>query len=92
MSESEQQQKSSTDKKQEYKQRYYNKEMTEIFESFEWPLYELFDRADGIMAKISTEASACQIPAEFRANFMRERVIDMFEQIAEQRMGKKDAM
>ncbi|NWL87584.1 hypothetical protein DMN77_08195 [Paenibacillus sp. 79R4] len=66
--------------------------MTEIFESLEYRLFECFQRADGIMAKMSTEASACQIPGEFRERFMRDRLIDMFEQIAEQREGRKNAM
>lgn len=93
MSESEQELRSSTDKKQEYKQRYYNKEMTEIFESFELKLYDKFKEADHVLCCISREASACQIPGEFRADFMQRKIVDMFEQIAEQRdWGKKNAM
>lgn len=93
MSESEQQQKSCIDKKQEYKQRYYNKEMTEIFESLELQLYEKFKEVDHVLCCISREASACQIPGEYREKFVRKKIIDMFEQIAAQRdWGKKNAM
>lgn len=80
------------EKRQQYREAYYEKEMTEIFESFEWLLYESFLKSDSIMTKISTEASACQIPGTFREKYMREKVLDMFEQIAEQREGKKNAM
>lgn len=75
-----------------YQETAQQKEMTEIFESLEYRLFECFQRADSIMAKMSTEASACQIPAEYREKFMREKIIDMFEQIAEQREARRNAM
>ncbi|WMT42813.1 hypothetical protein RE628_11300 [Paenibacillus sp. D2_2] len=77
----------SKEDRRRYQETAWKKEMTEIFESLEWSLFENFQRADSIMAKMSTEASACQIPGEFREQFMRDKLIDMFEQIAEQRGG-----
>ncbi len=59
--------------------------MTEIFESFEWLLKRDFETVDSRLVKLSKEASACNVPAEFRERFVREKLIVMFEQIAEKR-------
>ncbi|MNI30647.1 hypothetical protein D3C73_845000 [compost metagenome] len=68
--------------------------MTEIFESFEYHLFEKLKEADWMLYRISCEASAMGIPAEYRAQFMDVKVRDMIEQIAEQRERevKKRAM
>ncbi|MNH86344.1 hypothetical protein D3C73_387990 [compost metagenome] len=67
----------------------YRNEMTSIFESLEYRLYEKLEQADFILSRISAEASSCQIPAEFREKFVREKLIDMFDQIAERREAPK---
>lgn len=75
--------------KQEYRLRSYEREMTEIFESLEWQLYQYLEQADSILAQMAVEASSCQIPAEFREKFIRAKLIDMFEQMAERREAAK---
>lgn len=75
--------------RQEYRRRYYEKEMTEIFESLEWGLYQHLEQADSILAQMAVEASSCQIPAEFREKFIRAKLVDMFEQMAERREAAK---
>lgn len=62
--------------------------MAEIFESLEWHLYEKFEQADSILARMAAEASAVGISAEHRDKFIRTKLIDMFDQIAERREGR----
>ncbi|MNB81412.1 hypothetical protein D3C75_281940 [compost metagenome] len=69
----------------ENRQRYYKREMTEIFESLELSLFEKVKEVDWTLYRISCEASAMGIPSEYRAEFMQGKFMDMVEQIAEQR-------
>lgn len=82
----------SQDKRKQYRDTYLQNEMTEIFESFEWPIFELLQQVDSKLAQISKEASACQIPNAYRERFVREKLTDMIDQIAEQREGKRNAL
>lgn len=66
--------------------------MEEIFGSLEWPIYELLQKVDSKLARIAGEASACQIPNAYREKFVREKLIDMIDQIAEQREANKNAL
>jgi len=74
-----------------YREKYIQKEMTEIFESFEYRLFEKLEQADSVIVQMSEEASAVGIPSEYRVNFLREKLIDMFEQFAENRERLKPA-
>lgn len=62
--------------------------MDEVFESFEYSLFEKLDAADHIMSRIYTEAGLLGVDAEFRKHYVRERVVDMIDQIAEKREAK----
>lgn len=82
----------SPEKKRQYITNYYQKQMTEIFESLEWHLFESLQKADGYVARMNKDASACQIPASFAREFIQTKLIDMIDQIAEQREAKKNAL
>ncbi|MNW43549.1 hypothetical protein D3C74_207500 [compost metagenome] len=69
----------------ENRQRYYEREMTEIFESHELTLYDKLNQVDWVLYRISCEASAMGIPSEYRASYVLPKVKDMVEQIAEER-------
>lgn len=80
------------EKRKQYREKQLQNEMTQIFESFEWPIYQLLEQIDTKLVRISKEASAFHIPKEYREKFVREKLIDMIEQIVEQREGKQNAL
>lgn len=63
--------------------------MSDIFGSLEWPIYERLQSVDSMLAKISEEAACFAVPAAYRQEFIRNKLVDMIEQIVEQREGKK---
>lgn len=63
--------------------------MESIFESLEYHIFEHLKSADSMLAKISEEAACFSVPAAYRQEFIRLKVVDMIEQIAEQREGKR---
>ncbi|MEF2965073.1 hypothetical protein V3851_04450 [Paenibacillus sp. M1] len=77
------------EKRKEYQRRTWNKEIKEIFQSFELPLFEKLDEVDGIMAQIFKEASMFNIPASIYRPYVVEQVTDMIDQIAEQRESQR---
>ncbi|MFP4976357.1 hypothetical protein ACE6ED_13220 [Paenibacillus sp. CN-4] len=76
----------------EQRNRYMLRELEDIFESLEYRLYEKLEAADHIVAQISSEASTCNIPAAFSQAFIREKLIDMIDQIAERREHERGKM
>ncbi|RQW09940.1 hypothetical protein [Paenibacillus rhizophilus] len=62
--------------------------MDEVFESFELRLFDKLDGADHIIARIYTEGGLLGVDAEFRQQYIRERVTDIIDQIAEKREAK----
>lgn len=69
--------------------KYHKTHMNEIFESFNYLIYEKLVSVDSMMARMSYEAGLVGIPQDYRAQYVKEKLIDMIEQIAENREGKK---
>lgn len=63
--------------------------MTEIFESFEYHIFEKLVSVDSMLAKMAEEASTCGVPASFRIPYIKAKLYDMFDQIAENREAKR---
>ena len=63
--------------------------MDEIFGSLEWHIYDHLQSADSMLAKVSSEATCFGIPAAFQQEYIQKKLIDMIEQIAEQRGAKR---
>lgn len=67
----------------------FTNRMNAIFEPWELILFRRLEAADDIAAKIQQEAGIFSIPASFRQKYMQEKIIDMIDQIAEQRESKQ---
>lgn len=67
------------------KQTDFTNRMDAIFEAWEWHLFEKLKAADDITARITTEATLFSIPAAFRQEYMSKKLLDMIDQIAENR-------
>jgi hypothetical protein len=63
--------------------------MDDIFASLEWHIFQHLKSADSMLSKVSEEAACFSVPASFRQEFIKNKVVDMIEQIAEQREGKR---
>lgn len=63
--------------------------MDSIFESLEYLIFEHLKSADSMIAKISEEAAIFSVPAAYREEYIRNKLVDMIDQIAEQRESKK---
>jgi hypothetical protein len=63
--------------------------MDAIFEPWELILFNRLAAADDIAAKIYREAGMFSIPSNFRKEYMQAKIIDMIDQIAEQREDKQ---
>lgn len=59
--------------------------MTEAFESYEFLLFEKLEQVDHLICLIQKEAATFGVPEETRVIFMRDKLIDMIEQISEKR-------
>ena len=70
------------------KQTDFTNRMDAIFEPWEYHLFEKLKEADEISARITTEATLFSIPAEFRQEYMSKKLLDMIDQIAENREKK----
>lgn len=66
----------------------FTNRMDSVFEAWEYHLFEKLEAADEIAARITTEAGLFGIPAEFRKQYMAEKLADMIDQIAENRERK----
>lgn len=66
----------------------FNARMDEIFEPWEWHLFEKLKAADEISARITTEATMARVPHELRQDYMAKKMLDMIDQIAENREKK----
>ncbi|MEK5058614.1 hypothetical protein BK126_03125 [Paenibacillus sp. FSL H7-0326] len=62
--------------------------MDEIFGSFEWPIYELLEKVDHKLSVVTKEAGVAKIPPEYRENYVRSKLVDMIDQISENREAK----
>lgn len=71
--------------KQEHRERWMLKQVEEIFESLEYPLFEKLEAADRIVARITAEAGACGVTLAVAREYIHARLVDMIDQIAEQR-------
>lgn len=61
------------------------KEMSEIFESFEYLIFEKAEALDHILACMNREAATCGVSREYALKFTQEKLTDMIDQIAEKR-------
>ncbi|MCM3783695.1 hypothetical protein M3231_11990 [Neobacillus mesonae] len=59
--------------------------MDEIFELFEFPIYELLEKVDHKLSVVTKEAGVAKIPSDFRENYVRNKIVDMIDQIAQNR-------
>jgi len=66
----------------------FNARMDEIFEPWEWHLFQKLKEADEISYRISKEATMVNVPEELRQEYMAKKILDMIDQIAEQREAK----
>lgn len=60
------------------------REMQEIFESWNYLMFEGVQRLDHIVRRMTSEMSLFGIPADEQVRFLQEQLADMLEQIAEQ--------
>lgn len=67
------------------RERQMQKQMDEIFESLEYRIFEHLQAADHLLSRVSAEASTFNVPYSISREYNRERVLDMIDQIAEQR-------
>lgn len=63
----------------------YTNRMDAIFETWEYHLYEKLAGADRIVALIQSEGSMFGIPPEARSDYIKRKLVDMIDQIAEKR-------
>lgn len=68
------------------------REAEQTFNSFAYLLREKLEGADHILTRIDHEASAVGVSTDFRREYMRDRLIQMIAEIAEEREAKKNAM
>lgn len=66
----------------------FTNRMDNVFETWEYHLFEKLREADEIAARITVEAGIFGIPADFRKKYMAEKILDMIDQIAENREMK----
>ena len=59
--------------------------MDEVFGMFEYHIFEKLEIVDNMLAIISGDAKIERVPDGFRENYMREKIMDMIDQIAEKR-------
>lgn len=67
----------------------FNARMDEIFEPWEWHLFQKLKEADEISARITKEATMERVPHGIRQEYMAKKMLDMIDQIAENREKKK---
>lgn len=66
--------------------------MTEVFESLELVLFEKIEQVDHVLYRMSREASASGVPKEYKIEFLKEKLLDIVEQVAERREGPINAL
>ncbi|WP_213504531.1 hypothetical protein [Paenibacillus faecis] len=79
-------------KRQQYEAKRQLKEITEIFDSFEYLLREKLEQADHILARIDYEGACMNVAPKVRQEYVKYRLIKLIEEIATKREGKKNAM
>lgn len=79
-------------KNAKYEANRQKKEITEIFESFEYMLRERLEQADQILARIDYEGACFGVTETFRREYVRDRLIGMIKDIADKREGRSNAM
>lgn len=62
--------------------------MDSIFESWDWHIYQHLQSADNMIFKVNQEGGMFGVPDAYRQKYIREKIIDMLDQIAEQREGR----
>lgn len=60
-------------------------EMQNIFDSWDYHLFEKLEAADRIVQRIFTDMNLAGVPKQMQIEFMREKTQDMIDQIAENR-------
>lgn len=60
--------------------------MDEIFSPYEYILFEKLVSLDHTLVKISEEANLFHVPEEFRNQYVKDKLIELIEQIAENRL------
>lgn len=73
----------------ERKPRDYSKLMDDIFGPWEYHIFENLQKADSMIAKAGIEAGCFGVPVQERQAYIREKLVDMIDQIAEQRERKR---
>jgi len=67
------------------KQKNHEPVMDEIFGAWEWHIFQHLQSADRMIAKASEEATMFGVPAPYRRDYIRNKIVDMIDQIAERR-------
>lgn len=62
--------------------------MDEVFGMFEYHIFEKLENVDNMLAIITVDSKIERIPDDFRKNYIREKMADMIDQIAEKREAK----
>ncbi|MNO29208.1 hypothetical protein D3C76_191190 [compost metagenome] len=63
----------------------YERNMNEVFESWELILFKRIEEVDHVLHQMSREASASGVPKDYKIEFMKEKLIDIIDQVAERR-------
>lgn len=69
----------------------YTKRMDKIYEPWEYILREKLEAADRIVSRVDSEAAMFSIPAEARRQYITDKVLEMIDQIAEERESRYQA-
>lgn len=63
----------------------YQRQMDEVFESWNYLLYEKLDAADHIATRIYQDMGLAGVPVALRSEYIAQKLKDMIEQIADRR-------
>lgn len=66
----------------------HNLVMDEVFGMFEYHIFEKLRSVDNMLAIITKDSKTERIPDDLRLSYIREKVADMIDQIAEEREAK----
>ncbi|MFD1179652.1 hypothetical protein ACFQ3W_25595 [Paenibacillus puldeungensis] len=80
------------EKRQQHEAKRQKREMRETWDSFEYLLREKLAGADNILARIDYEASAVGVSVTVRREFVCKKLIELINEIVDEREGKRDAM
>lgn len=79
-------------KRQKYEAKRQQKEMAEIFDSYEYMLRDLIERLDYKLARIDYEAACFGVALDTRREYVRGRLIKMIGETADKMEGKRNAL